>query len=307
MPIIVYSGDTYEPWKPPAAEQTEVTISLSQGGNRLELTGPWLVLAGVQGLDDPPMSLTTSSSSAVYGEHATGMVVPAREVFLPVLLRAASGPDWQVLRDSLRSVTRLDVPTRITVSTRDGRSRHIDGYYSPDVIGWTVDTWSASGWQALGLTFRCPRPWWVGDRPLTLGPWRAATNRGFLGKLLPVKLGVSQIFGVGVAVYSDGDVATLPTWTIDGTATSIAVVHEESGRSWSLSTAGMARPITVVTDPQRSAVYDGNGVRRWSSLAAPYDLWPLPVGWSTVRVDIVGADATTVVTGTADTHHMAAL
>lgn len=307
MPIIVYSGDVYEPWKPPAAEQTEVTVTLSQGTDTLELTGVWTVLAGVQGFDDPPMSLTTSASTAVYGEFSTGMVVPAREVFIPVLLRAESGPAWRNLRDSLRKVTRLDVPTRITVATRDGRSRHIDGYYTPDTIGWTVDTWSASGWQALGLTFRCPRPWWISDRPLTLGPWRSATNRGFLGKLLPIKLGVSEVFGVGVAVYSEGDVAARPTWVIDGAASSISVVHEDSGRSWSLTTTGLTRPITVVTDPQRSSVTDGNGARRWSALAPPFDLWPLPTGWSTVRVDIVGADATTIVTGTADVLHMAAL
>jgi hypothetical protein len=308
VPILI-SGEGVPPQPPDVhLDVTEVTVTLRQGTSVVDLTGPYRVLAGVEGFDDAAMTVGTVGAPSLLGELFDGVTVASRDVFLPVHLFAGGGTAWRAARDELRRVTNpLNGPTTITVATKDGVARSIDAYRVPSQTGWGVDTWNAGGWQALGLLFRAPRPWWVGDT-VTLGPWRTPSTTGFLGTgFLPLKLGESNVFGENVTVGVSGDVPTWLTWVLDGTMTEATVTHEESGRSWTVDTSGLTMPLTVVTDPAGSAVVDGNGDRQWAALDAPFDLWPIPAGEQTVRVDITAADGTTTVTASAPTLHLAAL
>jgi hypothetical protein len=290
-------------------ESIRLTVTLSQGLNVLELSGVWSVLDGVEGLDDMVLTLATSSAASVLGEFPNGIVAASREVFLPVLLVTSGGVSLRAARHLLASVTdALAGPTTITVSLADGQSRSIEGWYEAQPTAWARDTMSTSGWQSIGLAFKCPRPWWVGDQPIPLGPWRIATPNGFLSStFLPPQIGESAVFGQSVPIETDGDVVTWPTWVIDGNMSAATVIHEPTGRSWTLNTSGLALPVTVITDPLSAGVIDRDGNRRWSALQAPFDLWPLPAGATSVRVDITGADASTVVSATAPSLHRSAL
>lgn len=309
MPILI-TPEVVEPVAPVARDVVDVTFTLSQGGQDLELSGIWQVQAGVEGLDDPPLQLTTSSAAAVLGEFPGAVVASAREVFLPVLVRAPGGAAWRAAKDALRLVANpLNGSTRIAVATQDGRTRVIDGWRDTrDAITWAVDTWGHDGWQRLGLLFRCPSPWWRDLAAVRLGPWRVSSGVGFLGpQFLPVHLGQDMVLGDEVLIDVPGQVQTWPTWVISGAVESVTATHEDTGREWVLDCTGLTGPITVVTDPITAAVTDGAGASQWQALAAPFDLWPLTPGSQRVTVTVVGADATTEVSATADALHLAAL
>jgi len=309
VPILI-TPEVVTPDAPVAVDVVDVTVTLSQGSRSLELSGAWRVQAGAEGLDDPPLQLTTSSAAAVLGEFPGAVVASAREVFLPVLIRAPGGAAWRTAKDALRGVANpLNGSTRITVMTQDGRTRVIDGWRDTrDAITWAADTWGYDGWQRLGLLFRCPSPWWRDPDAVRLGPWRVASGTGFLGPMfLPVHLGQDMVLGDEVAIDVPGQVQTWPTWVISGTVETVTATHEDTGREWVLDCDGLTGPITVVTDPRTASVTDGAGASQWQALAAPFDLWPLTPGSQRVTVTVVGADATTEVRSTADALHLAAM
>lgn len=297
---------------PTTVDTIDLAFTLAQGGSVLPLDGAWSVQAGASGLDDPVMAVDIVEAPGLHGGFANGAVVPAREVFLPLALHAASGTEWRAQREALRAVTNpLAGPTRLTVSRPDGSARWIDGYRVVDNSeAWSADTWSHAGWQRMGLILACPSPWWRESDAIHPEAWiTGGTAGGFLGpQFLPVSLGASTIFGAATTLTVPGDAEAWPTWVITGTATAVTVTHDDTGRSWSLTGLGaLDRPLTVVTDPLSAGVTDGAGANQWATLAAPFDLWPLPVGQQSVTVEVTGGDSTTSVQMTADSLHMAAL
>jgi len=91
---------------------------------------------------------------------------------------------------------------------------------------------------------------------------------------------------------------TWPTWTFVGPLTSVTLAN--SGRSFTLTRTLLAgESITVTTDPRIGPrAVDGTGASVWSSIAAPFDLWPLNPGRQSVTATIVGSTSASSATMT---------
>lgn len=315
MPFIVNRAPVH-PTEPPTQRRDllDYRFTLSQGDTSLPLNwdGFGYKVVDVEGLDDPVMNAVVDEAPGVWGGFPGGLQVPAREVVFRMRVEGYGGQALAGLRSALRAVTNpVQGPTLITVTDGKGVSHTITGTRFVDApIAWAGGTWGASGWQMLAVQFRCPNPWWRRAGAVTTAPWTNPSPRGFLGPhFLPLKLSRSTIFGAPATVIVPGEVPALPEWTIDGAADEVTVTHEETGRSWTLDVEGLTRPVTVRSDPDPDvlSVEDGNGANQWTKLAAPYDLWALPVGRQSVSVSATGADSTTRISMVADSLHLSVL
>ena len=306
MPLLI-PGVTPPP--PVGADRDDIhlDVRIEQAGLSVDLTG-W-VQAGTEGLDDPHVSPQIQRTAGMFGGIVTGVDVPPRRVTLDVLVWLDGGPEYLAARRRLGDVTSPLEAGRLWVTCRTGVSvttRYIDGWRvveQPVPLG--RGTWGADGWQLLQLGWDCADVWWREPEAFAPVPWSGPGPVApfFSAHFLPLAVIDSTILGAPTRVVVPGDrgVACPATWTLDGPGTLWTVTHVQSGRSWSMDVSGLPRPITVVTVPGPAAqVTDGDGVNRWTKLAAPYDLFPLPPGEQDVTVTVTGATTDTLVHATGD-------
>jgi hypothetical protein len=240
-----------------------------------------------------------------------GIVVPSREVFLPVFVSADGGDGWRAARRELDAVANPMLgETTISVSTPDGVTRTIRGYRKVEASQvWGVDSWSADGWQFLPVVFEAASPWWRQADELALDPWQQSAVEGFFGaEFFPVRVGSGGVFGADRPIVNDGQVDAYPTYTITTSSVpvdvAVTVTHVESGRSWTVGIDGLDGSVTVDTGAGTVTGPDGDW---WERLSAPFDLWPIPPGEQTVRVDVDGDEAGITVKQSGDTLHFRAV
>jgi hypothetical protein len=267
----------------------------------------WCIGPGIEGLDQPESSVFQQRSAGQFGSYFRGVDVPAREIFLPLMVRM---PTYQTMlneRDAYNALTSPynDEPVRLVFTRPDGQQRHIDGYRAGNAPTWDRGTWVPRiSWQKFGQTFICPFPWWSG--PVLTATWTGPESVPFF-PITPVFLSSSSVLGVPQTINVPGDVPAYPFWQICGPAESVTATHVETGRSWTfnLTLAGGYDPecATIDTHPRShshsgSAVKGPDGLSAFSSLEPPFDLWPIPSGQQTVQLDVTGADAGTIITMT---------
>lgn len=286
-----------------------VTIPAARGQ---EPGAAWVLLAGVEGFDDPAMAPSTTGFAGGYGASVTGIGVGARELLLPVLIDGDAGWQWQAARQAIDGVANpLLGPTRITVTSTGGVSRFLDATRQSTSLAWSRDTWTPTGIQVLPLQFVAGSPWWRAAGALNVSPWVQGASGGFLGdEFLPLLIGAAGTFGADRLLRNGGQVDAYPTFTLTASSPSdieVTVTHVETGRAWVLDMEGVSGTITVDTDPASTAVRYGDGSSAWALLAAPFDLWPLPPGEQTVRVDVTGSAAGLTVGMSGDSLHFRAV
>lgn len=304
-------------WQP---EQFEFTIS--RAGKSLILpcrrvaSSPWWVRPGIEGLSAPEIRLSINRSAGHWGGLVDDIDVPPRDVFLPLTVSAGSLTRLLGELDGFDDITlplRLQDPVRLTVRRPDGTTRWVDG-----VVSGQARPWSEAGFVApmgkltFGFQLTCEDPWFHGPTQ-TLARWGQQTGPGTFFPLLPVRVTSDRILGVPVPVRSSGNLRTWTRLTVRGPATSITLTHVESGRSW--RAVGNLTPtgtLVVHTDPrvaQTTGLQLTNAAgtaQNWSWLQPPFDLWPLPSGDQTVRLEIAGATSATSAVLEADPLYKAA-
>ena len=310
QPLIVERFIPETPVQPPLYVVPVLTLSRNGDSLRLPFTAEgsthalgdhgWCLAPGIEGLDQPATSLFQQRAAGQFGSYARGVDVPAREIFLPLLVHANSYPELLHLRDMYN---RLTSPyhgrtVRITLQRPGGASRYIDGFRVGEAPSWDRATWVPRvAMQKFGQLFICPDPWWRGD-PVSL-QWSGSSPTDFF-PITPVQLSSDQLLGVPQVIDVPGDVIAYPTFTITGPTTSITATHVESGRSWTFNAVLDAAEVAMIhTDPRFAAedspVHGPNEENWFQYLEPPYDLWSLPIGPQTIEIEITGLTSATLI------------
>jgi hypothetical protein len=304
-------------WQP---EQFEFTIT--RDGQSLILpcrrvaASPWWVRPGIEGLSAPEVRLSMNRAAGHWGGLVDDIDVPPREVFLPLTVSAGSITRMLAELDGFDEITlplRLQDPVRLTVRRPDGTTRWVDGVSSGPARPWAEQGFVAPmGKLTFGFQLTCEDPWFHGPTQ-TLAKWGQQNGPGSFFPLLPVRVSSDRILGVPVPVRSSGNLRTWPRLTVTGPATSITLTHVESGRSWRVvENVSPTATVVVSTDPRVAMttgrqITNGSGTAQlWSRLQPPFDLWPLPPGDQTVRLEIAGATSATTARLEADPLYKAA-
>lgn len=299
------------PPAPPTLPKREVLgLELVRGDRSLSLplsadvdNHIWCIGPDVEGLDLPVSELIQQSAAGLFGTFDVGLDMPAREVFLPVQVRAADMTDWFAKRDDFNSLTRpyQRQPVRIRVTRPDGTQRHIDGHrVVSGPYAWGLTNWvPRAAFQKFGVLIVCPDPWWRGEE--SIRTWSQAGTPTDFFPITPVRLAPSRVFGQDVIVTVNGDNQAYPEFEMEGPFTEVVATHVDTGRTWTLTANVLAdQTVMVHTDPRYGAlaprVQSPTGSSWWSKLDPPYDLWPLPPGAQTINLEIAGTDTGTKVT-----------
>ena len=165
--------------------------------------------------------------------------------------------------------------------------RQIDGYLS-EPSGLALDATESNGWRRLGLTLRCPDPFWFGaqDAASLFDP----SSTGGLGAF------PNKVTAVSIA----GDAAVWPTITVvtgsDTDFTTSVGLSKVNNDSLTLadSTFGVshkaANTVTIETNPRFLSATLANGSSAWSWLtevaSKPVSLFSIPPGdWFIVATE----------------------
>lgn len=270
------------------------SMTLTRGSTTFYLNaanGNYL-LRGVEGLDNPPVSLLMDDPATWDGSLYRSARYTAREVFLPVHLHAA---DTDEMRTKIKDLATLTDPKQgavtLTVSQWDGSVRKIDGYLSAPMSSATA---AGEGffWRRLGLRLKCPDPYWY-NAAASLSYSPSTSTVAFLSStFLPMALSNSQVAGE-ITVTNNGDAEAYPVWTIQGPTSSIVVTV--NGLTWAVP-AALGSDETLIVDTRRGQQSAKvNSQLAWGRLADGSTLAAFPAGTSTLYLDVTGATTATVV------------
>lgn len=285
------------------------TVSISGNGREIYLTETtgWSLLPGVEGFDGPPVILDEDSPAAWDGGLVRAVRYAARDVFLPLAFWADTADD---VAARLKYLALLTDPkqgrTTITVASRNGSVRTISGFLSGQ-LGNALEVAEGRRWRRLGLTFRCPDPFWLAEqRSLEFG---VGTTTEFLGDdFLPLTLGDSQVLGT-VTIDEDGGGETYPIWTITGPATAVTIRRVTPTPAVELTVpAGLTSGQTLTIDTTRGtqSVVNEAGANAWARLGPASVLWALQPGANTVNLTLTGTSSPTSVRVLWRTRHLTA-
>lgn len=274
-------------------------VSFSRDGQAITLgrsgEEPTLHLKGSTGLGMAPVAIDkadriTSDGSVVRGIRRTDL-----ELYIPLLVEQPSTGDLNLWR---RELNRLLAPrtgdveaSYVDVQIEDpttGSVRMIRGLYTDGLQGDYGDDTDGT-WQALGLTFTCPDPWWLGtervkEKQVNPGskPFLSTTSNFF-----PVVLAESVVqdqWQIEVA----GDADVWPTWQVTGPGTDLLIETDDAR----IFIAGdFAAGETTVIDTEAGRITPD----RWANVSLDSRLFALKPGVNNVRISMVSATTATVV------------
>lgn len=272
-------------------------LSLSRGTQTLHLseTAGWVVLPGVEGLDDPPRSLIEVEPALWDGSLHIAARYQAREIFLPLHYADASTAG---LRGVLRGLASLLDAKRgavtLEVAHADGTRRSIDGALSAPFAKELAEGEGAL-WRRIGLALRCGDPLFSGEQQ-TLSFQMGGLVPGFLAaaQFLPVRLADAQVIGA-ITVDNHGDADAWPVWELTGPCDTATVTLDST--AWSLVDP-LAPGETIVVDARRGAFHPVTigGVSAWGHLAPGAQLGALAPGPNHVSAVVAGAESATRLT-----------
>lgn len=278
-----------------AADGSFTDLSSLYPGGVVEGIG---VLEGVQGLEMPPYVLVTDEVPRQPGARLRQVKVLPRTVDLPLFIQAATPT---LLRNLLRRLRYAFDPTRgdgtlrvlgVDSSTRDLTTCRYQGDWtgveSSQVVG-------GSSWE-VPITLLARDPYWYDTVPQTVLFAIGTAGTPFF-PFFPLHLSSSTVLG-DVSVSNPGDVEAWPVWTITGPGSSIilrnlSVIPQAVLEVDTTLLAG--DQLVIDTRPGHKTVIGPGGVNLYGALNASSQLWSLPVGTSTVRVEVTGATVDSLV------------
>lgn len=260
---------------------------------------------GKKGFDGATYQHYRDESPMVAGAFWRGVRALPRELFFPIVIRDMNRDLALAKR---RALTKALSPARgkectITTSWPDGsarsiRARYVDGFDGAErgPGEWGVTT------MKYGLRFIADDPYFIGDE-VVLPYQLVASTRTELpipGADTFYEVVSSSLLAAGTVINNPGDVDAYPTWNFTGPFTQIQAENVTSGKTFTITytAATSANTLSLVTEPGKSYLVDENGVNRWNSLVAGYQLWPLVDGDNTVNITLTGptTDSAAIVT-----------
>lgn len=244
-----------------------------------------------------PVEVFSSSLSGLDGAVYRGVRYLPREVGMRLRLLASTSTQWHDTVDTLGRVFDTAGGDGLLLAARgDGqvralRCRYIAGLESPE-----------SGDPGVRMTgvfvvqLRAFDPWWYGE-PQTL-VFQQQTVAPFLPGP-PFEVMPTELAGSPTVITNPGGVASWPTWTVTGPASS--ATFTSGSRTFTLRLSlGEGETVTVDCDPRvpvGTTIRDGSGANLWGVVSDDYpDLWPVPAGESTVVAALGGASEASRIT-----------
>jgi hypothetical protein len=303
VPILVAKYTAPEVRTSPTVFPEELTLTLRRGTERFPLTedNGIKVLIGAQGLDAPTLVAQSRTPAGWDGEVIDSISAEAREVFLPIRVRGATLTELQARKRELLSFLnpRLGAVT-LEASLPNGSWREIDGFYLRGLDGSWDDGSFFNTRQKVGITLRCPNPFWREPTQFAAS-WSVAAAGASPLPLLPLSPGSSQVLGTPQSVSVPGDVETFGVWKITGPLTSATIVDTGTARSFTFTQTLIAGETwTIDTRRGRQGVFSPTGVRQRATLNRGAQFWPFRPGASVVTTTVLGASLGARVSVSAD-------
>lgn len=257
-----------------------------------------LLLAGHDGLFVAPYQTRYQPYTTGAGSSYRGARAAAREVFLPVQLRAGDHDPagFEDLRSRFLRILHPDRSGRLRVRRLDtGTSRSLQWRYDSGAEGASGDDAYGVTWCRLGLRLVCEQPFWEGD-PLLIDFVDAAPAVFLDGDTWPF-FGVTPVATLDSAVLTNpGDVDSWPVITVTGPATRVTIPQQGDTGLVDLD-APLTGGETVIIDtrPGVKTVVDGTGASRRADMVA-FRPFPVPAGGTiTLDLTVVGRGEGTAV------------
>lgn len=290
MPIIVPVPP--DPQQPVRGDQAPV-LTLSRDSTEIALTenNGWIVLAGVEGLDDPPRALIEVEPATWDGSLSMGARYQARDIFLPLFYSTNTTSQVRVATQSLASL--MDIkrePVTLELAHLEGTRRWITGQLSAPLSAGGFEGGEGPLWRKLAVTMHCPDPYWTGEHRYASFSLEGITVSFLSDTFLPMNVNASQVTA-GTVITNPGDAEAYPRWTLQGPLAEAQVTVADT--DWSLS-GPLAEGETLVVDTRRGQqIVMVNDTPAWGRLAQGARLGALPPGESELHVTLNGATAVT--------------
>jgi hypothetical protein len=221
----------------------------------------------------------------------TGLRVDARDVFLPLMVKANN------LTDALRLMARYFNPQagvgKLRVTTDSG-TRELICQYVGGLDGDGRD--NGPGWQKVGLRLRALQPYWQADIAKNFVFTIVAPVIFFQSPFFPLRISHGTIDGT-VTVSNDGDVPTYPIITASGAFMSLQVDNLDTGKTLSFPTLSMVDGDNLVIDSRPDVLsVKLNGNNAFGMLSAASSLWSIKPGENHLKIVTTGTNSNSVVT-----------
>ena len=265
-------------------------IWVAADGRIVELSAVngYTILAGVQGLDSPPVELFTEARTEGDGSVLVKRRTGVRYVAVPMYVNTGSH-----IRDAVSFLS--DVfrgPGQLRVSDDGVNYRTLrDVYYETGLAGDESRGVSMpSAWRKVVVSLQALDPWWYGNaegQVMSLGGVSGFSASGidFDDPDVPFDGGSSTTFQVG------GHEAAYPVWTLSGPFTTCIVLVNGSQQFQLAAAVADGDYVTVDTRPGSYGPSLNGGAVDWSILTAASRLPVLAPGSVSVTVSSSGTDA----------------
>ncbi|MEJ5222854.1 MAG: hypothetical protein WHV44_00240 [Anaerolineales bacterium] len=222
----------------------------------------------------------------------TGIKVEARDVFLPLLVRADD------LQAALRLCARYFNPRLgdgiLRVEDEQGHVRVLRCRYAGGLEGNGRD--GGYGWQKIGIRLRALSPYWEAENPKNYVFAMQPPVLFFQSPFFPLRISRGSIDGL-VTVQNDGDVEAYPIITATGPLTSLEVQNLTSGKTLNFPVLSMTAGDVLVVDARPDALrVTLDGANAWGLLTATSSLWSVGTGANQLKIITTGTDSNSSVT-----------
>lgn len=272
------------------ASVTYEFIWVAEDGRIVELSAAngYTILAGVLGLDAPPVQLSTDPRTEGDGSVLVKRRTGIRYLSIPMYVN--TGSEIRAAMSYLSDVFRGPGQLRVSDDGINYRTLRqvfydfgMDGNESRNVS-------MPHAWRKFVVSLQALDPWWYATAEtetmnLGAGAEFSASAVDFDDAATPFDGGESTTFQVG------GHADAYPVWTLDGPLDTCTVLVA-GGQSFTLATAlADANTITVDTRPATRGPSLNGGRVDWSLLTASSRLPTFAPGTVSVAVAVTGTDA----------------
>lgn len=256
------------------------------------------VQRGMRGLDEPPLTLITSTQPDVDGALLDDIKVGVRELMLPLFLESRGDEEaFLVARDNVHQLVDF---RQVDFKTNDGTfdlvgssargERLLRCTYVSGLEGDNSDEAAGLWYEAFPLTLWAVQPNWRGDDWST--PVIRIPSADTWFGTWPGQLSSSVALSKPMAIDIGGDAPSWPKAEVMGPATTVLI---SAGDGFSLSIpAGLASGefLTLESDPRRASVLF-DGAPSWGRVAADFRTDAFLPGTRVVSIDVAGATGQT--------------
>jgi hypothetical protein len=254
------------------------------------MADPFLLMGEVSGHLVPPFKREERWIGEV--GMLTGIRADAREIFLPLLVKADD------IYSALRLCARYWNPRSgdgvLRVTDDSGKARILKCRYAGGLEGNMRE--SGPGWQKVGLRLRALQPYWQDEQYQDYVFVLDSPVLFFQSPFFPLRISKGTIDG-SVTVNNPGEVEAYPIITVTGPMSSIEVQNVTTGKTMNLPILSMTASDVLVIDTRPEILsIKLNGNNAFGLLSAGSSLWNIRPGNNQLKIVTAGTSSNSSVT-----------